>query len=68
MFTFSRQDGQEGRNWKENHATKVTKIPKDKNMGWMKHKTICKESSEQKNLNVGPTFITESRVMSKTPL
>ena len=34
----------------------------------MKHKTICKESSEQKNLNVGPTFITESRVMSKTPL
>ena len=30
---FARQDGQDGKKWKENHATKVTKIPKDKNMG-----------------------------------
>ena len=32
---FARQDGQDGKNWKENHATKLTKIqkPKDKNMG-----------------------------------
>jgi hypothetical protein len=28
---FARQDGQDGKkNWKENHATKVTKIPKSK--------------------------------------
>ena len=27
---FARQDE---KNWKENHATKVTKIPKDENMG-----------------------------------
>ena len=28
---FARQDGQDGKNWKENHATKqVTKIPKTK--------------------------------------
>ena len=30
---FARQDGQDGKKWKENHATKVTKIPKDENMG-----------------------------------
>ena len=29
---FARQDGQDGKKRKENHATKVTKIPKDKNM------------------------------------
>ena len=36
---FARQDGQDGKNRKENHATKVTKIPKpaDKNMGRTKH-------------------------------
>ena len=27
---FARQDGQDGKNLKENHATKVTKIPKTK--------------------------------------
>ena len=27
---FAMQDGQDGKKWKENHATKVTKIPKDK--------------------------------------
>ena len=27
---FERQDGQGGKKWKENHATKVTKIPKTK--------------------------------------
>ena len=30
---FARQDGQEGKKPKENHATKVIKIPKTKNMG-----------------------------------
>ena len=30
---FPRQNGQDGKKRKENHATKVTKIPKDKNMG-----------------------------------
>ena len=27
---FARQDGQDGKKWKENYATKVTKIPKTK--------------------------------------
>ena len=27
---FARQDGQDGKKWKENHAPKVTKIPKTK--------------------------------------
>ena len=27
---FSRQDGQDGKKWKKNHATKVTTIPKTK--------------------------------------
>jgi hypothetical protein len=27
---FERQDGQDEKKWKENHATKVTKIPKTK--------------------------------------
>ena len=27
---FARQDGQDGKKWKENHATKLTKIPKTK--------------------------------------
>ena len=29
---FARQDGQDGKKWKENHATKVTKIPKNQKM------------------------------------
>ena len=34
-FHFARKDGQDGKKQKENHATKVTVIPKpkDKNMG-----------------------------------
>ena len=28
---FAGQDGQDGKKWKENHATKVTKRPKTKN-------------------------------------
>ena len=35
---FARQDGQDCKKGKENHATKVTKIPKDKNMELTKHK------------------------------
>jgi hypothetical protein len=30
---FARQDGQDGKKRKENHAIKVSKIPKDENMG-----------------------------------
>ena len=33
VYNFSRQDRQDGKKWKENHATKVTKIPKEENMG-----------------------------------
>ena len=29
---FERQDGQDRKKWKENQATKLTKIPKDENM------------------------------------
>ena len=29
---FARQDGQDGKRQKENHVTKVTKIPKEENM------------------------------------
>ena len=29
-FHFAKQDWQNGKKWKENHATKVTKIPKTK--------------------------------------
>ena len=31
---FERQDGQDGKNRKENHATKVTKIPNTKRQIW----------------------------------
>ena len=37
---FARQDGQDRKNRKQNHATKVTKIPKDKNMGSTKQKSV----------------------------
>ena len=30
VLHFARQDGQDGKKWKENHSTKVTKIPKAK--------------------------------------
>jgi hypothetical protein len=30
---LARQHGQDQKKWKENHETKVTKIPKTKNMG-----------------------------------
>ena len=39
---FARQDGQDGKKWKENHATKVTKIPNtaknQKRKIWDEHK------------------------------
>ena len=39
LFSVYILQGKDGKNLKENHATKVTKIPKtkDKNMGWTKH-------------------------------
>jgi hypothetical protein len=30
---FAKQNGQDGKKRKENHATKVTKLPKDENLG-----------------------------------
>ena len=32
---FARQDGQDGKKWNKNHATKVTKIPKTKRQNGM---------------------------------
>ena len=37
---FARQDGQDGKKWKENHATKVTKIPKTKTRKYGMNETI----------------------------
>jgi hypothetical protein len=34
------QDGQDGKKWKENHLTKVTKIPKTKRQKYGMKKTI----------------------------
>ena len=36
---FARQDGQDRKKWKENHATKVTKIPKTKRRKYGMNKT-----------------------------
>ena len=33
------QDGQDGKNWREHHATKVTKIPKTKRQKYGMNKT-----------------------------
>ena len=37
---FARQDGQDRKKWKENHATKVTKIPKTKRRKYGKNETL----------------------------
>ena len=37
---FARQDGQDRKKWKENHATKVTKIPKTKRRKYGMKETI----------------------------
>ena len=37
---FARQDGQDGKKWKENHATKVTKIPKPKRRKYGMNETL----------------------------
>ena len=36
---FARQDGQEGKKWKENHTTKETKIPKTKRRKYWMNET-----------------------------
>jgi hypothetical protein len=36
---FARQVGQDGKKWKENHATKVTKIPRTKRQKYGIHET-----------------------------
>ena len=48
---FARQDGQEGKKeWKENYANKVTKKPKEENMGWTKQKLCLKTCTQRKVL------------------
>ena len=37
---FARQDGQDGKKRKENHATKVTKIPKSKTQKYGMNETM----------------------------
>ena len=37
---FARQDGQEGKKRKENHATKVTKIPETKRLKYGMNETM----------------------------
>ena len=44
---FARQDGQDGKNWKENHATKVTKIPKNKEEKYGMNETIVLQLDSQ---------------------
>ena len=39
---FARQDGQDRKKWKENHATKVTKIPKTKRRKYGMNETQIK--------------------------
>ena len=43
---FARQDEQEGENRKENHATKVTKIPKNKKQKGMNETQVMKCSKQ----------------------
>ena len=45
---FARQDEQDGKKRKENHSTKMTKMPRTKgrNMGWTKHKIIFEANFE----------------------
>ena len=37
---FARQDGEDGKKWKGNHATKVTKIPKTKRQKYGMNETL----------------------------
>ena len=39
VYILQGKMGKMEKNWKENHATEVTEIPKDKNTGWTKQKT-----------------------------
>ena len=44
---FSRQDGRDGKKWKENHATKVTKIPKTKRRKYGMNETIISTNCQK---------------------
>ena len=44
---FARQDGQDGKKQKENHATKVTKIPTTKRQKYGMNKTKMKNAFNQ---------------------
>ena len=54
---FARQDGQDGKKWKENHATKVTKIPKTKRRKYGMNKTSGKNRFGNKTKQSHNTFI-----------
>ena len=41
---FARQDGQDRKKWKENHTTKVTKIPKTKRQKYGMNKILVTEA------------------------
>ena len=49
---FARQDGQDGKKWKENHATRVTKIPKTRRRKYGLYETFVLPSSAVKNTNL----------------
>ena len=44
--------GKTGKKGKENHTTKVTKIPKDKNLGWTKQRWLDKYISNFKLVSI----------------
>ena len=46
LIHFARQDGQDGKKWKENHATKVTKIPKTKRRKYGMNETFIMRSKK----------------------
>ena len=48
---FARQDGQDGKKWEKNHATKVRKIPKTKRRKYVMNKTINKRHQVGKVCN-----------------
>ena len=45
---FSRQDGQDGKKQKENHATKVTKIPKSQRRKYGMNETLVSRFNQPK--------------------
>ena len=51
---FVRQDGQDGKKCKENHATKVTKIPKTKRWKYGRNKTLNYYLGKLSEIQIAP--------------